>query len=46
MWVQCLDQEDPVEKEMATYSIILAWEIPRRGSLAGSHGGIKESDMT
>ena len=22
-------QEDPLEKEMATYSSILAWEIPR-----------------
>ena len=22
------DQEDPLEKEMATYSSILAWEIP------------------
>ena len=24
-----LDQEDPLEKEMATDSSILAWEIPR-----------------
>ena len=23
-----LDQEDPLEKEMATYSSILAWRIP------------------
>ena len=23
-----LNQEDPLEKEMATYSSILAWEIP------------------
>ena len=23
-----LDQEDPLEKEMATHSSILAWEIP------------------
>ena len=23
-----LGEEDPLEKEMATYSIILAWEIP------------------
>ena len=23
-----LSEEDPLEKEMATYSIILAWEIP------------------
>ena len=27
-WVQSLDQEDPLEKEMATHSIILAWRIP------------------
>ena len=26
-WVQSLDQEDPLEKEMATHSSILAWEI-------------------
>ena len=29
MWVQSLGQEDPLEKEMATHSSILAWEIPR-----------------
>ena len=28
MWVQSLDQEDPLEKEMATHSSILAWRIP------------------
>ena len=27
-WIQSLDQEDPLEKEMAIYSNILAWEIP------------------
>ena len=26
--VQSLGQEDPLEKEMATHSNILAWEIP------------------
>ena len=26
--VQSLVQEDPLEKEMATHSSILAWEIP------------------
>ena len=26
--VQSLDQEDPLEKEMATHSTVLAWEIP------------------
>ena len=28
IWVQSLVQEDPLEKEMATHSSILAWEIP------------------
>ena len=28
-WVRSLGQEDPLEKEMATHSSILAWEIPR-----------------
>ena len=28
-WVLSLDQEDPLEKEMATNSSILAWEIPQ-----------------
>ena len=27
-WVLSLGQEDPLEKEMATHSSILAWEIP------------------
>ena len=27
MGVRSLGQEDPLEKEMATYSSILAWEI-------------------
>ena len=27
-WVQSLGQEELLEKEMATYSSILAWEIP------------------
>jgi len=28
MWVQSLGWKDPLEKEMATHSSILAWEIP------------------
>ena len=28
MQVWSLDQEDPLEKEMATHSSVLAWEIP------------------
>ena len=27
--VQPLGQEDPLEKEMATHSSILAWKVPR-----------------
>ena len=27
-WVRALGQEDPLEKEMATHSSILAWKIP------------------
>ena len=30
-WVRSLGQEDPLEKEMATHSSILAWEIPWTG---------------
>ena len=29
-WVQSLGREDRLEKEMATHSSILAWEIPWR----------------
>ena len=29
MWVRFLDWDDPLEKEMATHSSILAWKIPR-----------------
>ena len=28
MWVQFLDQEDLLSKEMPAYSCMLAWEIP------------------
>ena len=34
MWVQSLDWEEPLEKEMATHSSVLAWEIP------GEPGGL------
>ena len=50
MWetqVWSLSQEDPLEKEMATHSSILAWEIPWTEESAGySPWGQKESDMT
>ena len=46
-WVRFLGREDPLEKEMATHSSILAWRIPwteepdRLQSM-----GSQESDMT
>ena len=27
-WVRSLGQEDPLEKEIATHSSVLAWKIP------------------
>ena len=33
--VQSLGQEDPLEKEMATHSSILAWRIPWTEELDG-----------
>ena len=29
MWARSLGWEDPLEKEMATHSSIIAWETPR-----------------
>ena len=45
--VQSLAEEDPLEKEMATGSRILAWKIPWREKPSGAivHG-VTESDMT
>ena len=40
--VQFLGQEDSQEKEMATYSCILVWEILWQRSLAGSMGFLKK----
>ena len=45
--VQSLSREDPLEKEMATYSSTLAWKIHGRRSLGGcSPWGRRESDTT
>ena len=43
-----LGWEDPLEKEIATYPSILAWEIPWTEKSGGLtvHGVAKESDMT
>ena len=46
MRVGFLDQEDPLELEVATHSSILAWEIPWTEELEGySPWGYEESDM-
>ena len=34
-WLQSLDQEDPLEKGMATPSSVLAWRIPWTEGLGG-----------
>ena len=34
-WFRSLGQEDALEKEMTTYSSILAWRIPWREELDG-----------
>ena len=45
--VQFLDQEDPLEKEMATHSNILAWKIPQTEERGGLQSlGSQESDTT
>ena len=47
IWVQSLSREDPLEKEMATHSSILAWRIPWTEELGGLQStGRKESDTT
>ena len=46
-WVRSLGGEDPLEKEMATHSSILAWRIPWLEELSGLQSmGRKESDTT
>ena len=41
-WVRSLGRKDPLEKEMATYSSILAWRTP----WTEEPGGLAESDPT
>ena len=44
---QSLGQEDPLEKEMAAHSSILAWEIPwTEEPVRLQSVGSQESDMT
>ena len=46
-WVRSLGREDPLEKEMATHSSILAWRIPWTEELGGLQSmGYKELDTT
>ena len=46
-WVRSLGREDPLEKEIATHSNILAWRIPWMEELGGLQSmDCKESDMT
>ena len=54
-WVQSLCQEDPLEKEIATHSSILAWEIPwteapgglqSMGSQRAGHASVTEHAHT
>ena len=40
-WVQSLSWKDPLEKEMATHSSILAWEIP----LTEYPGGLQSTGL-
>ena len=40
-WVRSLGWEDPLEKEMATHSSILAWRIPWIEEPGGVHGDAK-----
>ena len=50
-WVRSLGWEDPLEKEMATHSSILAWKIPwteepGRLQSTGSQSQTRLSDFT
>ena len=48
IWVRSLGRKDPLEKETATHSSILAWRIPMdRGLWEATVRGIaKSQDMT
>ena len=47
IWVRSLGWEDPLEKEMATHSSILVWEIPWTEEPGGlQFMGSQESDTT
>ena len=48
IWVQSLGWDDPLEKEIATHSSILAWgnSMDRGAWLATVHGGGKETQLS
>ena len=48
MQVQSLDQEDPLEQQMATHSSVVFWKIPWTEEPGGLHSpwGHKELDTT
>ena len=46
MWVWSLGQEDPLEKGMATFPFILAWQIPWTEEAGGLQVmGLQKSQM-
>ena len=46
-WVQSMGWEDPLEKEMAAHSSVLAWKNPMdRGAWRATVHGVTESDIT
>ena len=47
MWVQSLDQEDPLEEGIATHSSIPTWKIPWTEETGGLQSiGLQRSDMS
>ena len=42
-WVRSLGQEDPLEKEMATHSSILAWKSSWTEESGGYSAGVAQS---
>ena len=45
-WVRSLGWEDPLEKEIATYSSILVWKIPRTEEPGRLQSMGSQRDMT
>ena len=45
-WAPSLSQEDPLEKEMAAHSSVLAWEIPWTEELGGLQSAGSQKGQT